>query len=61
MKRTDLLIQTAIRDSFSDCTVITIAHRLQTIIDNDKIMVIFNFSYILKILLLNIFVFKVLG
>lgn len=36
--KTDSLIQTAIRDSFSDCTVITIAHRLQTIIDSDRIM-----------------------
>jgi len=36
--RTDSLIQSAIRDSFSECTVITIAHRLQTIIDSDKIM-----------------------
>ncbi|KAF9415298.1 hypothetical protein HW555_007047 [Spodoptera exigua] len=37
---TDLLIQTAIRLHFNNCTVLTIAHRLNTIIDSDKILVL---------------------
>ncbi|CAG2100169.1 unnamed protein product, partial [Medioppia subpectinata] len=38
--RTDALIQTTIRQRFRYCTVITIAHRLNTIIDSDKVMVL---------------------
>jgi ATP-binding cassette subfamily C (CFTR/MRP) protein 5 len=36
---TDELIQKTIRQSFANCTVLTVAHRLYTIIDSDKIMV----------------------
>ncbi|GAB6032438.1 ATP-binding cassette sub- C member 11 [Chamberlinius hualienensis] len=36
---TDSLIQTSIRNSFFECTVLTIAHRLNMIADYDKIMV----------------------
>ena len=36
---TDSFVQNMIRKSFKDCTVLTIAHRLHTIIDSDKIVV----------------------
>ncbi|XP_041822005.1 ATP-binding cassette sub-family C member 4-like isoform X1 [Chelmon rostratus] len=38
--RTDEQIQKTIRDKFRECTVLTIAHRLNTIIDSDRILVL---------------------
>ena len=37
---TDSLIQKTIRRSFADCTILTIAHRLNTIMDSDRVMVL---------------------
>ena len=36
---TDELIQKTIRQEFNDCTIVTIAHRLNTILDYDRVLV----------------------
>ena len=38
--QTDMLMQKIIRDKFKDCTIITIAHRLLTIADYDKVLLL---------------------
>ncbi|XP_023241669.1 multidrug resistance-associated protein 4-like [Centruroides sculpturatus] len=39
-KRTDSCLQKIIRERFKSCTVLTIAHRLNTIIDSDRVLVL---------------------
>ncbi len=39
---TDELLQTAVAESFGDATIIAVAHRLDTLIDYDKIAVLDN-------------------
>ncbi|KAJ1845780.1 ABC transporter C member 13, partial [Coemansia sp. RSA 2708] len=38
--QTDQLMQSIIRKEFAECTVLTIAHRLKTVMDSDRIMVL---------------------
>ncbi|XP_062153987.1 ABC transporter C family member 8-like [Alnus glutinosa] len=37
---TDVILQRIIRQEFSECTVITVAHRVPTVIDSDMVMVL---------------------
>jgi len=37
---TDDLIQRTIKSEFNDCTVLTIAHRLNTIMDSDRVILL---------------------
>jgi energy-coupling factor transporter ATP-binding protein EcfA2 len=38
--QTDALMQTIIRQEFNDCTVVSIAHRIPTVMDSNKVLVL---------------------
>ena len=42
---TDNLIQRTLKQHFSDCTVITIAHRKTSVLDSDMVLLLNNGSY----------------
>ena len=48
---TDAILQKNIREEFSSCTVITVAHQVPTVIDSDMVMVL---SYGMLIIPLHI-------
>lgn len=50
--RTDQLVQKTIRSKFSECTILTIAHRLQTVLDNDVILVLDAGKLIVSVVIL---------
>lgn len=56
---TDEFIQKKIKEKFDGCTIITIAHRLTTIADYDKVMVmeagkVLEYDHAYKLLVSNI-------
>ena len=53
---TDAKIQQTIYEEFSDVTLLCIAHRLRTVIDYDRVLVLGKWLTIIIELLINIFI-----
>lgn len=49
---TDSILQKVIREEFANCTVVTVAHRVPTVIDSDMVMVL-SFGNLSFLSLLN--------
>lgn len=51
--KTDSLIQNTIRTAFTHCTMLIIAHRLNTILDADKVLVMDDGNVSMMLVLIN--------
>jgi len=56
---TDAILQKIIRQEFAECTVITVAHRVPTVIDSDMVMVL-SYGKLLFFLLWTIIVIRMI-